>query len=174
MEMQFITNHLIYDTVIAGRVPGARKFVWLATSGLKDLYVHNGRCMVPFLEILADLAQSGVSLRLIHAGEPGPAFRKDFDRHPSLINGLERILCPRVHFKCVVVDGTFAYTGSANLTGAGMGAKSRQRRNFESGITTTDPGLIAQIMEQFDTIWMGKECGACGRKRFCADYRDLE
>ena len=31
---------------------------------------------------------------------------------------MERMLCPRVHFKCVIVDGVKAYFGSANLTGA--------------------------------------------------------
>lgn len=33
------------------------------------------------------------------------------------------ILCPRVHFKSVIVDGRFVFSGSANLTDAGMGAK---------------------------------------------------
>ena len=101
------------------------------------------------------------------------AFRRDFDRYPNLIEGLERILCPRVHFKSVVVDGVFAYTGSANLTGAGMGAKSKHRRNFEAGIVTTDPTLIDGIMQQFDTIWMGAHCEACQRKEYCGDYPEL-
>lgn len=45
---------------------------------------------------------------------------------------MERMLCPRVHFKCIIVDGVKAYFGSANLTGAGMGAKSEKKRNFEN------------------------------------------
>jgi len=129
--------------------------------------------MVPFLEILSDLVDRGVTLRMIHAKEPGPAFRNDFDRYPNLVTGMERILCPRVHFKTVVVDGKIAYSGSANLTGAGIGAKSPHRRNFEAGFITTDPEMLAQIMEQFDLIWMGKQCAACQRKEFCTDYKDL-
>ena len=101
-------------------------------------------------------------------------FRRDFDRYPNLIDGMERILCPRVHFKSVVVDGRFAYSGSANLTGAGMGAKSSHHRNFESGFVTTDPGTVRAIMEQFDRVWMGAECEACRRKRYCADHQELE
>lgn len=54
----------------------------------------------------------------------------------NLIDAMERILCPRVHLKSLIIDGRFAYVGSANLTGAGMGAKSDRRRNFESGIIT--------------------------------------
>jgi phosphatidylserine/phosphatidylglycerophosphate/cardiolipin synthase-like enzyme len=125
--------------------------------------------MIPFLGVLSELCDKGVEIRLLHAKEPGPMFRKDFDRYENLINGMERILCPRVHFKSVVVDGRMAYTGSANLTGAGMGAKSANRRNFEAGLLTTDPSLIGQIMEQFDAVWMGAHCEKCGRKQHCAD-----
>lgn len=171
--VQFITDRDIYTKVILEEIPKARRFIWMGTSDLKDLYVSKQRRMVPFLEELSDLAKNDVAIRLIHAKEPGPAFRADFDKYPSLIDGMERILCPRVHFKCVVVDGGFAYMGSANLTGAGMGAKSDTRRNFEMGIATTEAGTIEAIMEEFDGVWMGKHCGACDRKKFCADFRDL-
>ena len=120
-NLSFITDYEIYKKVILEMVPQSKHFCWIATADLKDLYTHKGRRMVPFLEVLSDLAAQGVSIRLLHAKEPGPAFRKDFDRYPNLIDGIERILCPRVHFKTVVVDGRFAYSGSANLTGAGMG-----------------------------------------------------
>ena len=63
------------------------------------MYVKDGRGTKPLLEILSDLAKRGVEIRLIHAKEPGPAFRQDFDKYPALIDGMERILCPRVHFK---------------------------------------------------------------------------
>ena len=130
--------------------------------------------MVPFLEILSNLIDKNVLIRLIHAKEPGPNFRKDFDRYPNIVSGLERILCPRVHFKSVIIDGTFIYTGSANLTGAGMGAKSSTKRNFEGGIISGDKELVNQVMKQFDNIWMGSKCAKCKRKEFCADYDILK
>ncbi|MCP4708933.1 MAG: phospholipase [Planctomycetes bacterium] len=170
--LEYITDREIYEKVIAGRVPGARRYVWLATADLKDLYVDKGRRMVPFLEVLSDLIGRRVEVRLLHAKEPGPAFRADFDRYPNLIGGLEQILCPRVHFKSIVIDGEFAYTGSANLTGAGVGAKSVDRRNFESGIITSDGELIEKIMEQFDGVWMGQHCKSCKRKEFCAEDKE--
>jgi phosphatidylserine/phosphatidylglycerophosphate/cardiolipin synthase-like enzyme len=145
--LEFITDKEIYDRVICDRIPKARKFLWLATADLKDLHVDKQGRMVPFLEVLSDLVKKRVEIRLLHAKEPGKAFREDFDRYPNLIGGIERILCPRVHFKSVVIDGDFAYTGSANLTGAGMGAKSAGRRNFESGIITDDKKIIGKIME---------------------------
>jgi len=171
--LEFITDRDIYEKVICGRIGKARKFLWIATSDLKDLHVDKDGGMVPFLEILSDLIKRQVEIRLLHAKEPGPAFRRDFDKYPNLITGMERILCPRVHLKAVVIDGTFTYTGSANLTGAGMGAKSEHKRNFESGIITDDVALVGKVMEQFDSIWRGTHCPQCKRKKFCADYKDI-
>jgi phosphatidylserine/phosphatidylglycerophosphate/cardiolipin synthase-like enzyme len=170
---EFVTNDRIYTRVLLEKVPHAEEFLWIATADIKDLYVDKGLKRVPFLEILSDLVTDNVQIRLIHAREPGPLFREEFDRYPNLIEGIERILCPRVHFKCVVVDGLFAFTGSANLTGAGMGAKGPNRRNFENGIITTEPELVKQIMEQFDNVWIGSFCGDCMRKEFCADFEDV-
>ena len=171
--LEFITDRDIYEKVISERIGKARKFVWIATSDLKDLHVQKQGRMVPFLEILSDLIKKHIEIRLLHAKEPGPAFRKDFDKYPNLIDGMERILCPRVHLKAVIIDGVFVYTGSANLTGAGMGAKSEQKRNFESGIITDDQTIVDKVMEQFDNIWLGTHCRACKRKKFCADYKDI-
>ncbi len=119
--------------------------------------------------MLSDLVDDGVEIRLLHAKEPGPNFRKDFDLYPGLLKGLERNICPRVHLKTIVVDGRLAYLGSANLTGAGMGAKSKDRRNFESGIISDEPYMVSGIMEQFDEIWMGAMCDTCKRREYCSD-----
>ncbi len=172
-KTELITDTEIYERVILDRIPKAKHFLWLGTSDLKDLHVDKKGKMVPFLEILSDLIKKNVSIRLIHAKEPGPNFRKDFDRYPNLITGMERILCPRIHFKSVIVDGLFAYTGSANLTGAGMGAKGKDRRNFETGIITTDEKMLDKIIQQFDTLWMGKHCSSCRRKQYSADHHDI-
>ncbi|HNR89437.1 MAG TPA: phospholipase D-like domain-containing protein [Spirochaetota bacterium] len=171
--IDFITDREIYERVILGAAPSAERFLWIATADLKDLYVSQGTRMVPFLAVLSGLIDRGVSVRLLHAKEVGPHFRDDFDRHPNLIDGLERIQCPRVHFKAVIVDGRFAYTGSANLTGAGMGAKSDARRNFEAGVVTDERALVKRIMAQFDEVWMGARCVECQRKEYCTDYPDL-
>ena len=178
---QFVSNREIYELVICGIVPQARERLWIATADIKDMYVppthalratearRDGRDMVPFLEVLDGMLKRGVELRLIHAKEPGPNWREDFDRHPGLWEGMERMLCPRVHFKCIIVDGRMAYFGSANLTGAGMGAKSEKKRNFENGVQTDDPALIEPLAEQFDSVWRGDFCADCGRRDFCGD-----
>ena len=121
---QFLSNREIYEQVICEVVPQAKDLLWIATADIKDMYVDTGgRDMAPFLEALDGMLKRGVELRLIHAKEPGQNWRDDFDRYPDLWQGMERMLCPRVHFKCIIIDGRKAYFGSANLTGAGMGAK---------------------------------------------------
>jgi phosphatidylserine/phosphatidylglycerophosphate/cardiolipin synthase-like enzyme len=75
--------------------------------------------------------------------------------------------CPRTHFKALIVDGRWMYIGSANLTGAGLGAKSARRRNFEAGVATDDSTLIDPVSDMFDDLWSGAHCKDCGRKSHC-------
>ena len=168
MAVEFISGKDHYDKVIA-RVASVRRSLWIGTADIKDLHVKSGYSTEPFLAVLAKLLKRGVEIRLIHAKEPGPAFREDFDRYPILKTGLERMLCPRVHFKMLIFDFETAYIGSANLTGAGIGMKSSDRRNFEAGILTNEPTLIDAACEQFDSVWRGEHCNHCGRRQYCID-----
>jgi len=168
MSTEFITNGELYKQAI-GPVAFATSFVWIGTADIKDLHVHHKGAIQSFLAVLDDLAKRKVAIRLLHAKEPGPNFRSSFDKYPVLWKNLERQLCPRVHFKHIIIDGKFAYSGSANLTGAGLGIKSADTRNFESGFVTTDRKIVQAVMDQFDEVWMGKHCKNCKRKKFCGD-----
>ena len=168
---RLIINQETYQAVLQEIVPAAKKLLWLVTADLKDLHVSNGRKFVPFLQVLAGKISEGVEVRLVHAKEPGPRFRADFDRFPELIESdlFSRILCPRMHMKCIIADGRIAYIGSANLTGAGLGAKSDHRRNFEAGIVTEDREVIRQLMTFLDTFYLGDHCLKCQRREVCPD-----
>ena len=165
---QYVRDEAHYADVLL-RARDARTTLWLATSDLKDLHVLRGKRSRPFLADLADLVEKGVDVRLLHAKEPGPNFRADFDRYPALAAGLDRMLCPRVHFKLLIVDLRTAYIGSANLTGAGIGMKSDGNRNFEAGLWTNDPELVSAAAAHFDSVWMGTHCPPCRRKKYCSD-----
>ena len=166
--ISFISNKDHYGEVI-GRVQSVKRSLWIGTADIKDLYVEVGKEKKPFLALIALLIRRGVEVRLIHAKEPGPNFREDFDRFPVLYDRLERVLCPRVHFKMLIFDREEVYIGSANLTGAGIGMKSSDKRNFEAGILTDDPQIVEQAMKQFDDVWIGKHCKTCKRKDYCLD-----
>jgi len=168
MKTELIAGIDHYNKVLS-KVASVKRSLWIGTADIKDLYVKVGSQTKPFLAVLALLIKKGVEVRLIHAKEPGPAFREDFDKYPALFDGLERALCPRVHFKILVFDGQTAYIGSANLTGAGIGMKGDGTRNFEAGILTDNPELVEQAMNLFDAVWIGKHCIRCKRKAFCGD-----
>lgn len=166
-----------YETVLEA-VFSARVSVWIATANLKGLMVEDAR-MVPgrrrgrprwrsVLDVFDELAERGVELRILHAGFPSRAFREEFDAHPRLVRGgLELRQCARVHLKTVIVDGQKLYLGSANWTGAGLGAKGDTRRNFELGLWTEDEPLLDEVQGLFEHLWRGGECAGCGRRDVC-------
>ena len=166
--LSFISDTAHYSSVL-DLVTKAKETLWIGTADIKDLYVVQGKTEKPFLGVLSDLIGKGVEVRLIHAKEPGPNFREDFDRYPRLVKMLERVMCPRVHFKLIIIDQAICYVGSANLTGAGMGMKSPTRRNFEAGILTDDPSIVDAAIEEFDKVWRGSECKECQRRDICPD-----
>jgi len=168
---RLLLNRRIYTEFVAPKLPLARKFLWIVTADIKDLHIDVSGRFEPLLALLADRVAHGVAVRLIHAKEPGPRFREDFDRFDELVDNelFERILCPRVHTKALVVDGTLAFVGSANLTGAGMGAKHADKRNFEAGFEFDDPGDIAELMDWIDELYLGLWCRDCRRRAHCPD-----
>lgn len=166
--LSFISDTAHYTSVL-DLVMKARETLWIGTADIKDLYVVRGKTEKPFLGVLSDLIGKGVEVRLIHAKEPGSNFREDFDRYPRLAKLLERVMCPRAHFKLIIIDQAICYVGSANLTGAGMGMKSQTRRNFEAGILTDDPSIVDAAIEEFDKVWRGSECKKCQRREICPD-----
>ncbi len=166
-----VCNEEIYKRVILDMVPRARDFLWIGTADIKDMHIEKGRRYYPFLYQLDQLVQKGVEVRLVHAKEPGPRFREDFDSFPRLIESdlFKRVLCPRVHFKVIIVDGKYAYSGSANLTGAGLGAKNPRRRNFEIGFVTEEPRHIRPLEDMFEKVFRGGFCASCERRMVCPD-----
>lgn len=168
---ELVLNENIHRRVIQDLIPDARRFLWIVTADLKDMHVMKGRRFVPFLEIMSDLVQKGIAVRLFHAKEPGPRFRKDFDRYPALVESdlFERIICPRIHTKAIIVDGRSAFIGSPNLTGAGMGAKNPDKRNFEAGFLTDEQEHLSTLLEWIDSLYLGDLCQTCQRRDYCPD-----
>lgn len=117
------------------------------------------------VEVFRRLAARGIEVRLLHAGTPSSAALRELKR--ALPRNLTIRRCPRLHAKTVIVDCRGMYLGSANLTGAGLGAKADGRRNFELGVWTESPALIDAVLEQFNALWEGRRCADCRRKDIC-------
>lgn len=174
-ELSLVSGEQHYTDVIL-RLAKAEVAVWIATANLKDLRVEapvgtraraSGR-FLSILETLDDLRVKGVDVRILHAAVPSRPFLAELRRHKSLGDRNQWLrCCPRVHLKAVIIDGAALYLGSANLTGAGMGARAPDRRNFELGILTEDSYLLDSVQALFDSIWSGKPCAGCGMKKSC-------
>jgi phosphatidylserine/phosphatidylglycerophosphate/cardiolipin synthase-like enzyme len=169
-----------HHDVVVQAILAAELSVWIATANLKELMIEDGRARPgqrrggkrrTFRSILAsleELSARGVELRVLHAELPSRPFRAEFDRHPRLIQGgLELRTCPRVHLKTVIIDGRIAYLGSANWTGAGLGAKGTGRRNFELGVVSEDPVLLDEVQAIYERLWRGVECKGCKLRDLC-------
>ena len=162
VRMSLLAGRGHYDQILTA-VREARTSVWIATANLKELLVEDSRATArargrfhSVLEVFAALARRGVELRILHAALPSGPFRSSFDRRPELVaGGLELRQCPRVHLKTVLVDGRLCYLGSANWTGAGLGAKGEDRRNFELGVLTDDCDVIDHVQGLYEHIWRG-------------------
>lgn len=176
VELKLIRDRAHYKDVVMGAVAGARVSLWIGTANVKELRVEapvgsraraKGRYM-SILDLFDTLAARGVEIRMLHAGLPSRAFRAEMRSHPGLrAGGLEMRRCPRVHLKMIAVDGAVLYLGSANFTGAGLGAKGERRRNFEAGVMTDDDVLLDEMQGAFDAIWSGRECKGCALRSVC-------
>jgi phosphatidylserine/phosphatidylglycerophosphate/cardiolipin synthase-like enzyme len=170
IEAALLQGSELYREVILDKLAHARESVLIATANLKDMQVEREGKYVSVLALFSDLAARGVDLRILHAELPSRPFRASFEKRRRLTaGGLSLKICPRVHFKAVVIDGAWVYAGSANLTGAGLGAKGEGRRNFEVGFCTEDFETVDRIKALFEAIWTGAECASCRLRSVCPD-----
>lgn len=174
--MSVLSDREHYDELVVSTVLKAQTSVWIGTANVKDMHVEapigttaraRGR-YVSMLENLRDLVRRGVEVRILHGANPSGPFRAQLARLGAAgKTGVEMRHCPRVHLKMIAVDGRALYFGSANFTGAGLGAKGDGRRNFEIGFLTDDEILLDWAQARFDAIWRGKECASCKLRREC-------
>ncbi len=174
--LSFVVDRGHYENVTLA-IARARTSVWIATANVKQLMTEapigtrdraRGR-YIPILDTLQSLCDRGVQVRILHATPPSGPFRAELAARAGrlLRPRFEMRLCPRVHMKMIAIDGALLYLGSANFTGAGLGAKGDGRRNFELGIVTDDEWMLDQAQARFEVIWRGGECGACKLRREC-------
>jgi len=176
IRAQLVADADHYTELVLKAIAGARVSLWIATANVKEMRIEApigtraraaGRFM-SILETLEGLASRGVELRLLHAGVPSRPFRTELAGRKQLARGgLAMRQCPRVHLKLIAVDGRLLYLGSANFTGAGLGAKAEGRRNFEMGLLTDDEVWLDAAQARFDRIWSGRECKGCKLRGEC-------
>jgi len=171
IDAELLSGEALYRRVVLEKMAHARESVLIATANVKAMLVElQAGQFRPIADLFAQLSKKGVTVRLLHAELPSRPFREAFDKHERLTSGgMGLKICPRVHFKAVLIDGAWLYVGSANLTGAGLGAKHAHGRNFELGFVTEDFDTIDRVSALFDAVWSGAECRNCRLHDVCPD-----
>jgi phosphatidylserine/phosphatidylglycerophosphate/cardiolipin synthase-like enzyme len=175
-SVSLVVDRAHYERVTLA-IARARTSVWIATANVKQLMIEapigtaaraRGR-YVPILDTIQSLCDRGVGVRLLHATPPSRPFREELAARANRLPAprFEMRACPRLHMKMIAIDGAMLYLGSANFTGAGLGAKGDGRRNFEMGVLTDDEWMLDAAQARFDSLWRGAECGACKLRREC-------
>jgi phosphatidylserine/phosphatidylglycerophosphate/cardiolipin synthase-like enzyme len=169
-ELRIVYGSELHETVIEGYVLNALSTVWIATADLKDMHVRAGRKFKPVIDVFDEMAARGVTFRIVHSGLPSRHFRRTLEEYPRLTGeAMELQVCPRSHMKLVIVDGRFGYLGSANFTGAGLGAKSPHKRNLEVGVVSEESRWVGELIRLFDRFWIGEFCDECRLRDICPD-----
>jgi phosphatidylserine/phosphatidylglycerophosphate/cardiolipin synthase-like enzyme len=154
--------------VLLELIPSARSSLFIATANLKAArVVQDDGSARSIVEVLERLGDRGVEVRVLHSGVPSGPFLEELKGVRPRAFQMRR--CVRTHFKAAIVDGQRLYLGSANLTGAGLGAKSGARRNFEIGLLSDDPDLLDRVADLFEAIWSGALCRRCARRDYCPE-----
>lgn len=169
VDFEFLSDEQIYRKLMREEIPSARESVFIATALVKQTQIEITKGEFgPFIQLVDDLIRRRVSVSILLAGKPSKSFMDSIARFPRVAAALQFRVCARNHMKIVLIDNARLYLGSANLTGAGMGRKSNDRRNFEFGLYTTDPRLIRRVSGMAEEIWLQKPCRSRQATRLCA------
>ncbi|MHC4441696.1 MAG: phospholipase D family protein [Planctomycetota bacterium] len=165
VELVIDDRHL--QRVVLDGILKAQTSLDIATADFKAMLVPTpaGKQARSIVKIFRRLIDQGVEIRLLHSGIPSRFVLQELRQ--EIPEGLNIRRCPRMHAKAVIIDCRYMYLGSANLTGSGLGAKSKDKRNFEIGIWTRAPHLVDPVLDHFNTIWEARHCQPCRRKNLC-------
>src|SRR4051794_40182988 len=154
---ELVVNEGHFARVVRNGMARAQISLDIMTADFKAMLVPLGRKGAKaksVVELFRSLARKGVEIRLLHAGTPsGPALSELKKISTEEGGKLTIRRCPRLHAKAVVIDARAMYLGSANLTGAGLGAKGADKRNFEMGVWTEAAPLIETVLGEFNQLW---------------------
>lgn len=167
-----IVNDEHYDEVIE-RIRNARRSIVVMIANFKKFRLKpakgkNYNDGTPFLKMLIEKAKSGVSVKaLCSSTSYGMDQELEMYYDKKAPKTFQYKQCVRSHIKMIIIDDCYAYIGSANVTGAGLGQGNYTPGNFEMGILTTDPGIIDKAKNEFEAIWNGNYCKNCHRRDAC-------
>jgi len=153
-------EHIVYNGFMR-----AKKRIWFTSAKVTDFIIPNPNTKeaFQFSQRLYQLAKHGIKIKFILAPKEK---EKKFYQKLKDVENIEFAFCYNMHMKIILIDSTWFYFGSANLTGAGLGSRTRKgRNNFETNVITIDESVISQTEALLEEIWGGKHCINCYQKQ---------
>ncbi|MHA1270414.1 MAG: phospholipase D-like domain-containing protein [Candidatus Helarchaeota archaeon] len=162
-------NYELFEKQILNQILNIKKYLLIGTFNLQDLRIKINNSYIPLSEIIEKLVKKGVSIYfLLQPKACNTSFIRKMKKLTLISKNIAIKSCPRIHLKTIIIDLKLAYIGSANLTGFGLGTRSRSKRNFELGFITYDKNIISEAARNFIDIFNGKFC----RSGVCFYYRN--
>jgi len=160
-----------FEHIVQNGFLKAKEHIWFTSAKTTDFMIPNPRTKeaFQFSQRLYQLAGRGIKIKFLLSPKEA---EKKFYQKLKYAENIEFRFCYDMHMKIVLVDSTWLYYGSANLTGAGLGSRSRKgRNNFEMGTITVDPSAISEVEKHLENIWSGSHCQGCYQKMkgYCKD-----
>ena len=158
-----------FEHIVHNGFMKAKKHIWFTSAKTTDFMIPNPKTKeaMQFSQRLYQLARREIKIKFILA--PREEEKKFYQKLKDVEN-IEFKFCYNMHMKIILIDSTWLYFGSANLTGAGLGSRTRKgRNNFEIGAITIDENIIYQTESLLHEIWEGKHCKDCyqKQKKYC-------
>lgn len=160
---------------LLSRVMNVRKSLSISTANLKNLYlpVAGADEKVPFLKFLEDLVSKGVTVNILYSRLSSVLYEEK-DKYPVLMKSklFHSKICGMVHMKMFIFDEEEVYIGSANITNAAIGNRTKKANNFEAGLITNNKDIVDRAISHFTKAWE-KDCGDCPIMDKCCEKDEL-
>lgn len=154
-----------FEHIVHNGFMKAKEHIWFTSAKTTDFMIPNPKTKeaFQFSQRLYQLARRGISIKFILSPKEK---EKKFYQKLKDVENIEFRFCYNLHMKVILVDSTWLYFGSANITGAGLGSRTRDgRNNFEIGTITLDEQVITQTEKLLNKIWFGEHCKNCYQKK---------
>ncbi|MHA1266659.1 MAG: phospholipase D-like domain-containing protein [Candidatus Helarchaeota archaeon] len=159
----------LFEKVILEGLVRAKSSLLIGTYNLQNIRIASKTQKTSLTKVLIGLSRRKVKVLICLAPfMERSQFLQELTNNGTIGEDILIRYCRRMHFKVIIVDLNYAYIGTANLSGAGVGLKSVRRRNFELGFVTEDEELIADVALTFLDIFNGRYCS----KEKCYFYKN--
>lgn len=158
--VQYLADKDISETLLP-EIENAKQSIKIATSNFKNLFIDGES----IFSVFERKVNQGVKIQILCMSINDPAI-EELNSHLMLQNNKLFVIkvCPRNHMKMFSFDWNIVYVGSANLTNAAMGSRTKAHMNFENGIITDDRKIVTEVIGHFDRVWIASACEGCKSK----------